>query len=149
MTQNSNQFALTQEKGQLTLGMNLNVISGKIASAESGTGVPGSALKIANIAGDVINFLLATNTTDDVFGFIPHNVKVSSYVANDAVKVAFDGCIMVMEAGAAITPGADLEYVVTGQKVQTQATGTTIGKALTKASADGDLILVLVKTPRV
>jgi hypothetical protein len=51
-----------------------------------------------------------------------------------------------MEASAAIARGADLEIVPTGNKVVTQSTGTSIGRALDQAAADGDLIRVLVKT---
>jgi hypothetical protein len=53
---------------------------------------------------------------------------------------------MFMEASAAIARGADLEIVPTGVKVVTKTTGTSIGRALDKATADGDLIRVLIKT---
>ena len=51
-----------------------------------------------------------------------------------------------MEASAAIARGATLEIEPSGEKVVTRTTGTVIGRALDKASADGDLIRVLIST---
>jgi hypothetical protein len=55
--------------------------------------------------------------------------------------------VMYMEASAAIARGAPVMPVVTGSKVATATVGkTVIGFAFDKASADGSLIRVYLKT---
>lgn len=49
----------------------------------------------------------------------------------------------IATAGAAITAGAAVEVGTSG-KVVTKSAGVTVGRALTAAGADGDLIEVLV-----
>lgn len=144
MTQTSNQFAMSAEKGQLTLDPNWATLNTQVSVNEAGTLVAGQAVTIEDAAGAQIPVEAATATTDAIFGFVTYNVRTDSYSAEDQVKIAKNGDVMWMEAGAAIARGADLEAVITGQKVQTQATGTTIGTALDKAAADGDLIRVLI-----
>jgi hypothetical protein len=148
MTQLLNQFNQTPEKGQLDGAINLNQLSVKIddASVADFTDANGFAVTITDNAGKLITVDLATGASDDIFGFIPYEVKSNSYEAGDLLRVAFADSIMLMEASAAIARGADLEIVPTGNKVVTQSTGTSIGRALDQAAADGDLIRVLVKT---
>lgn len=144
MTQTSNQFAMSAEKGQLTLDPNWATLNTQVSVNEAGTLVAGQAVTIEDAAGAQIPVLAAAATTDAIFGFVTYNVRTDSYSAQDQAKIAKNGDVMYMEAGAAIARGADLEAVITGSKVQTQATGTTIGTALDKAAADGDLIRVLI-----
>lgn len=144
MVQNSNQFDITAEKGMLTGDPNWATLNCQVSTNEAATLVPGQSVLIEDAAGGQIPVVKAAATTNAIFGFITYNVRTSEYVALDQVKIAKKGDIMIMEAGAAIARGADLEVVITGNKVQTQATGTTIGTALDKAAADGDLIRVLI-----
>ena len=144
MVQLQNQFIQTPEKGQLTLDPNWSSLNVQVSTNEAATLVPGRAVLIEDAVGKQIPVVKAALTTDAIFGFVTFNVRTDEYVALDQVKVAKTNDIMLMEASAAIARGASLEYVVTGQKVATKATGTTIGVALDKAAADGDLIRVLI-----
>jgi len=148
MTQNLNQFKPTSEKGMLDLAINWNQFDCKIdpASVADFTNANGFAVKIVDVAGKSIMVDLATAAADDIFGFVPYEVKTNSYVAGDFIRVASLSGVMKMEASAAIARGADLEILPTGNKVLTNAGGTSIGRALDKAAADGDLIRVLIKT---
>lgn len=145
----SNTFQQVAVKGQLTLAQNFNTFSCVVDASEATPLVAGQAVKIKDIAGDVIT-VTAAAATDKIFGFIPHNVKKESYEANEMVKIASRDCVMVMEAGAAIASGASLEIVAVGQKVITSAgINKIIGEAFQKASADGDLIKVWISAPLV
>lgn len=147
MTQSLNQFKQSVEKGLLDLEPN-ELFSGQIdpASVADFTEANAFAVKITDTAGKVITFDLATANTDDVFGFLPFAVRTNNYSAGSPVGVVSFGGVMHMEASAAIARGALLEIVPTGNKVVTQSGGTVIGRALDKASADGDLIRVLIST---
>jgi hypothetical protein len=53
-----------------------------------------------------------------------------------------------MTASAAIVPNAKVAIVVASNKIVTASTGMMIvGRALDKASADGDLIRVIIDLP--
>jgi hypothetical protein len=144
MTQSPNQFAQTAEKGQLTLDPNWATLNCQVDSGEAGTLLQAQPVVGVDVAGAQIPVEAIAAITDPIFGFIPYSVKTNEYVALDQVKIAKDGDIMHMEASAAIARFAELEVVIAGVKVATQATGTTIGVALDKAAADGDLIRVLI-----
>jgi hypothetical protein len=147
-TQYSNQFNITNIVGALTLLQNNNILSGLVDANESGTLVPGNAVLMKDVASKIPKFELATAKTDDIFGFIPSDIRTSEYVLNEPIKVAFNDCVMLMEASAAIAGGADLQYDPATNKVATRvAPNTTIGKCLDKAAADGDMVRVLIKTP--
>ena len=148
MTQSLNQIRPTSEKGMLDLAINWNLFDCRIdpASVADLSNANGFAVKIVDVAGKSIIVDLATAATDDIFGFIPYEVKTNTYAAGDFLRVASLFGVMKMEASAAIARGADLEILPAGNKVVTQSTGTSIGRALDKAAADGDLIRVLIKT---
>jgi hypothetical protein len=149
MTQYLNQFQKTVEKGKTTLLLNSNIISGIIDATETATLVAGDPVKIYNTTGSVIKFVKATAATDDIFGFIPFEVKQNEFVAGDPINVAFNDCVMVMEASAAIARGVAVQIDPSTSKVATKTgTNTAIGYTLDKAAADTDLIRVLIKTPR-
>lgn len=148
MTQNLNQFKPTSEKGMLDLAINWNLFDCRIdpASVADFSDANGFAVKIVDVDGKSIMVDLATAASDDIFGFVPYEVKTNSYVAGDFIRVASLFGTMKMEASAAIARGADLEILPAGNKVITNAGGTSIGRALDKAATDGDLIRVLIKT---
>jgi hypothetical protein len=145
MTQNVNQFGMSLEKGLLTLSKD-NLFDVKVDDASVATLVNGAAVKITDTTDSQITIDLATAAADDIFGFVVYESRKNSHIAGALIRVACTGSVVQMEASAAIARGADLEIVPTGEKVVTQSTGTSIGTALDKAAADGDLIRVLVKT---
>jgi len=146
MAQELNQFSQTTEKGILDLAFNPNVLNAKVASGSSDTLVGGSVVVIQDEAGSIVTVDKAAAITNDIFGVVLYEVKKSSFVADDFVRVAFANSVVIMEASAAIAKGAAVEAVLTGDKIATQSSGTTIGRALDKATADGDLVRVLIKT---
>ena len=150
MVQNANQFAITQQKGAVDLnGFGSNVINGEISKDEAATLTAGQAVKMEDSANGVPKFIALALVTDVPFGFITRNLKDSDFIANSRCEIALDNTVVVMEAGAAIARGAEVEVQLTGSKVIT-AVGVNpkSGFAIDKAAADGDLIRVLVKTPQ-
>jgi hypothetical protein len=145
MTQELNQFSQSTEKGILDMSANPNVLNVKIDSSSVNTLTGGSVVVYTDTAGKVITVDKASAISDDIAGVVLYEVKKNSFVADDFVRIAFANSVVIMEASSAIAKGADVEAVLTGDKVATQSTGTTIGRALDKASADGDLIRVLIK----
>lgn len=148
MTQLSNQFAQTTEKGMLSpsfggveAGFNCQVVTGEATAL-----VAAQPVKLSTGVGNTILVTAITAVTDKVFGFIPNNVKTDSYDALDTVKVSTQGSVMIMQASAAIARGATVEAIIAGQKVVTKTTGTALGTALDAATADGDLIRVAITT---
>ena len=147
MTQNPNQRVQSVEQGQLDLALHNAVLSIRIDSTESETLVPGSPMKIRDVAGKALTMLLATADDDDIFGYLVLNPKDQTYVAGEYAEVAYSTTIMHMTAGAAIAKGAKVESDVSEVEVITQSSNPVIGIALDKAAASGDLIRVLILTP--
>lgn len=144
MAQTSNQFSMALNKGQLTLSQNWDTLNCVISANEAATLVNGQAVLLVDEASVQLPVENVAAVTNAIFGFIPYSTKTNEYVAGDSVKVAKNGDVMVMEASAAIARGAALEIIISGNKVVTKTSGTTIGVALDKAAADGDLIRVLI-----
>lgn len=142
-----NQREQSTVQGQLDLAYNYNVVSGVIALTETAVGAPGMAVKLADVAGPVMQFLLATADNDNVFGYITRNIKDAPVAAGDYIEVAASGSVMYMTAGAAIARGAKVESDVSAVKVITASSNPVFGIALDKAAADGDLIRVLILAP--
>lgn len=81
--------------------------------------------------------------TDPIFGILVYNPIQSSFVGNDRIAIARDGDIVWMPAAAAVNVGAELYFNASNQVTSTPTAGNSIvGKALTKATAAGDLIQV-------
>jgi hypothetical protein len=142
MTQNLNQFTMTQEKGQLTLGLNTNVLSLQINVNSTNTFGPATAVKL--IGSKKVEKALPT---DKIFGFITFQRKTNAYTAGKMVEVAFDNTVMIMEASGTINAG---DYVVISANdtiATSNGTDTIIGQALDSALNVGDKIAVLIKTP--
>ncbi len=148
MSQLSNQFSQTTEKGMLTpsYGGVEASFNAQVVSTETTALVPAQPVKLSDTASGQMVVTAITAVTDSVFGFIPLNVRIDSYAALDNVKIATSGSVMMMEASAAIARGATVEAIIAGQKVVTKTTGTALGTALDKATADGDLIRVAITT---
>lgn len=145
MTQFSNSFNQSPEKGQINLLEARDVTNVQIASDQAGTLGPAMAVKLKDVAGPQIVVEKVTDVINDTFfGFIPYEVRTNEHTALAQVKAVGNGEVMLMEASAAIARGAQVEYNLTGDKVTTKTTGATIGVALDKAAADGDLIRVKI-----
>ena len=138
-----------------------NDVKGRVVSGDKGLGLPaklygtinaGDFVKIKAVAGSkVLVVEAAAADTDNILGVIPYeSAKKNAYVDGDMVTVMADLTKIVCTASAAISAGATVMPVITGMKVATQTTGKTgIGIALQPATADGDLVEVLIKRPLV
>ncbi len=144
-----NQFTQSAQKGQMTFGVNLNVLTARVyASTVATTLIPGCAVKLVDVAGNT-PIIDKAAATDPIFGFIVFDPKkASAAVAGDVVEIAFDNSFMFMEAGAAIAQGAAVEIVAATNKVITSAgINKIVGIAMRKATADTNIIPVMIKTP--
>jgi len=150
MALNINQFALQAIQGMVDLKVGpSNLIAVDIDSSSAGGLVPGQAVKIVNVAGGIPNVVECALNSDDVFGFIVYDIKNQTFSAGDKATVAFArGTAVYMTASAAIVPNAKVAIVIASNKIVTATTGMmVVGRALDKASADGDLIRVIVDLP--
>lgn len=149
MAQNINQFGQTPEVGDLDLLYPGGVLTCMVNQGSSSTIVPGQPVRLADVAkGGVPKVIPLTANTQPTFGFAIRNLKDASYTDGDPLEVAWGRSVMFMTAGAAIVPGAKVEVVYTTNKVITAAgTNPMVGYALDKATADGDVIRVLITTP--
>lgn len=149
MSLSINQFAMSPVQGQMDLRFNPGVISGQIDTTSAGSLIPGQPVKMVDSAGGVPKFVECAADTDDVYGFITYDIKSQLFNAGDRVEVAaMRDNVMYMTASAAIARNAKVMIVVSGSKVATATTGKTIvGRALDKASLNGDLIRVTIDLP--
>lgn len=149
MVLNQNQFQQSPVQGQLDLLVSSSTIACQIDSSSAGNLVPGQAMKMVDSAGGVPKIVEAAADTDDIFCFLNFNQKDQDFDAYDAVEVSyFKSNVMYMTASAAIARNAEVMVVIASKKVATATSGKRIvGRALDKASADGDLIRVLINLP--
>lgn len=149
MTISPNQFSQSPVQGQLDLQFDPSTISCQIDSTSAGDLPAGQAVKIYDSAGGVPKVVEVAADTDDVFGFINYDIKSQSFSAGDKCEVSMGrGNVMYMTASAAIARWAQVMVVVASDKVATATSGKrVIGRALDKASADGDLIRVWIDLP--
>lgn len=143
MTMVLNQFQYTEVKGDVKnkdKGFRYDAI---VYASESATLVPGDCVKLVNVEGSVLTVQKISADSDDIFGMVEYeSAKKNSYVAGDLLTIASDYSIIICEASASITQGADVAAVISGQKVVTATAGQTIiGKSLQKGTT-GDLIKV-------
>ncbi len=141
-----NAFAPTGEiKGRLDLDVNLNTFAGAVDSSNAEALVAGDPVSIVATTKKLPHYAKAV-AGSTVFGFVKWNAKNVSYKANEIVEVASGGDVMYMEASAAISAGSAVAIDTASSKVSA-SDSNSIGYALESASADGDLIRVLIKTP--
>lgn len=142
-----NVFAPTEEvKGRKVLPANTESFSGIIDASVSGSVVPATPLKIVASSEKLPHFAPAS-AGDNVIGFLEWNVIRNGYVAGTPCQVSPDTNVMYMEAESAIDAGS-LVKVADYDDVTVEATTTeagSIGYALEKASAAGQLIRVKIK----
>lgn len=152
MSLNQNQFTQVKIVGELDLrvAQNPSVFPFRIDPDSAGADiVPGTGVILADGgANDPLGLPLVDERSADgdaISGVIIYSTKQSKYQPADPVQVAGRGSVIVMEASAAISRGADVALVLASPgQVVTQTTETVLGTALDKASASGDLVRVLI-----
>lgn len=81
--------------------------------------------------------------TDNIFGVVTHNPITNQFEAGERIAIARANDIVWMPAAAAIAEGAVLYFTADNQVTSTATAGNSIiGKAITPASAQGDLVQV-------
>ena len=148
-SQNPNQFTQSTVQGQTDLtGFGGNVITCQVDAAQGTALVAGQAVKGAVTGGGTPKVLAAAAANDPVFGFVVRNLKDASFPASSMVEIASFGTVVWMTAGGAIARFGSIEIVPGTIKVIANAgVNPVTGMALDKATADGDLIRVLIQTP--
>jgi hypothetical protein len=149
MVQNINQFAPTNEKGQLVNDKAASTITCIIDPDSVATIGAGTAVKLVDEAGYGLPVVEKAAATDVIFGFVPYNIKKNTFVADDIVAIASFGQEMWMEAGEIIAGGAVVEIVEVGDTVITSAgINKIVGINLTNV-ASGGLARILIQTPKI
>lgn len=149
-TQSQNAFTETSIRGMLDLKFNANTVSVQIDASETGTLYAGSPVKMYDSSGGVPKVVACSADTDEVLGFINYDIKSRSFVAGDLCEISMSGNVMYLYATGAIARGVQvcLNLADNGVKAVSGSGGEDIvGWAYDKASAQGDLIRVFIKTP--
>lgn len=146
---NQNQFGLTPVIGSLVQGVPQNVKTVRINPASTATViVAGQAVELADVAGaEIMVDVVASATTDVVYGIIAYNPKKNSYVKGDFVEVACEGSVIWLETSAAIARGAKVSTDYTGPTVaaDTTASHQITGVCLSKPTATGQLAMIEIR----
>lgn len=150
-TPSQNQFSQSTVLGSLDLRFNPNTVAVQIDASETGTLYAGQAVKIVDSAGGVPKVVKCSADSDQVLGFINYNIKNAAFLAGDACEISMDGNCQFLRATAAIARGVQVVLDTTtvgGVKAASGSGGERIvGWAYDKATAAGQLIRVMVKTP--
>lgn len=145
--QSSNQFKQSPEKGLLDEKIGAQIFPCSVDDSEAGTLVPGQAVKMVDSIGGVPKVIASTAQTDDHFGFVQYDYRKTTFKAGDALEIVRKG-ILILEASEAIARNGKVSAVISGAKVEAaDTTEIIIGRALDKATANGDLIRVIVDLP--
>jgi predicted RecA/RadA family phage recombinase len=153
--QNVNQFDMNAEAGELDLSLGLNnTMAAVFDPTATAVLLPGEAVKLIDLgANDYagVNPLVGkrSGAADAGFtGLIVRSKKAAQLNASEVVDVALEGTVIRLKATAAITRGAPV-YADFAHPGQVTATGTgagpSVGVALDKAAAAGNMLRVLIK----
>jgi hypothetical protein len=148
-TQNPNAFSQSVQVGMIDLMTEPNTVSVVIDSTESATLYPGMPVKLVDGTSKIPTVLACTADTDEVYGFINYNVKNRSFVAGDSCEISMAGNVMYLYASSAIARGAEVCVTVAARSSvgPSLSTSNVVGWAVDKATAQGQLIRVYLKTP--
>lgn len=149
----TNQFKQTNEVGVLDLNTNPNPFVMTVLYNPGGAGgdiVPGEGLVLKDLGASdysgnipVVDVRAADATA--IEGIFIYDNKRATAEIGSRITIAKAGAVIVMKASAAIARGAKVALVLaTPGEVVTLTTEALFGKALDKATADGDLIRVEV-----
>lgn len=146
MALSPNQFSQTPEVGYLDLQTGLNNVYSAVHKAGEATAlIPGQPVKLVDSLTPIPAVEACDADTEIPWGLVVRNLKDADFPANARLEVARAGTVMFLTAGAAIARGANVSYQVATGKVITQASTDTItGQALDKATADGQIIRVII-----
>jgi hypothetical protein len=143
MTQQLNSFKQKVMKGMLDLNMSNMTVSAQVWISSGSTLYAGSCVKLKDVAGAAIIIDKAA-ATDSIIGVVILNPRKASFVAGDMVEIALFGSAIYMEASGAVSRGALVEQVASGDKAAASGgSNTIIGIALDKA-ANGAYFRILV-----
>lgn len=146
MALNQNQFAMSSLKGTKDSGLG-TVLEVQLYDASATTEfVAGEMVCIGStVAPNITKVIKGTGATDPYFGVILTNPLKASFYSGDKVQIGVIGTIVLVEASAAITAGASLQYDYSTGKFATQtASNTIVGIAMENAAADGSLFRMMV-----
>lgn len=151
-SQSINSFAQAPFLGQLDLKVGpTNVVAVQIDASQATALYAGSFVKIVDSADGVPKVVGVAANSDEALGCIVYDIKSKQYVAGDRAELAMSGSVIFLYATTAIARGVQVVPDVISQGSVQAAAGQTgskiVGWAYDKASAYGDLIRVVLKTP--
>lgn len=140
---NPNQFKIGPIPGSLSGRINNNVVFATIDPASSNAALikPGSPVRLKDVSGANI-VVDSAAATDTPYGVVVFSAQKNTYVAGDVVQVACFGSHVNLETGGTVARGAKLKFTTAGIVTTHASTNAIIGRALGKASASGETILV-------
>lgn len=150
--QNPNQFTQTPTLGMIDLRFPYNTVSVLVDASQVGSIYAGSPVKLVDSAGGVPKVVGIAANSDEVLGFINFDVKTVAFTAGMPAEISMSGNVVYLYSTAAIARGAqvvpDNAVTIGGVKSAAGATGSRIvGWAYDKATAAGQLIRVVLRTP--
>lgn len=144
-----NEFAPQGElKGRLDLQANIDSLSCVVDSTQATPLTAGQPVKMVTTSNGIPH-IVAAASGDMILGFVKASPARNTFAAGKVVEVSYGNDVMYLEADAAINAGAFVNVTdFTDNAVSAAAgNGSAVGVALEKASAAGQLIRVLLKTP--
>jgi len=150
--QSQNAFAMSQLVGVVDLKLgDTNVVSAQVDSSSAGGLVAGQAVKMVDSSDGIPKVVETSATSDEVLGYIVYNQKDQSYKAGDKVEIAMAGTCIYLVAAAAISRGHQCQHDLTYVGGVASSVGSSgakyVGWAYDKATAAGQVIRVILKTP--
>ena len=152
---NMNQFSKTAIVGQvdLTTNPNPNILMVRF-SPESATSslAAGAGMELVDLGATdpitdapVVDVIAAD--THVSYGVKIYDTKEGAAVPGDIISIALDGAVIYLEASGALARGAAVALDVANVgKITAVGTDAQIGILLDKATADGDIVRVQIKT---
>ena len=145
---NQNQFAQTPVIGEQDLTVNQNIVEARIwaSSVSAAPLVAGQAFALVDQPGSLPIVDVAAITAK-AWGVAIHNMKGDTFVKGQAIELALVGSTIYLETAGAIARGARVQLTPTGPTITTATLGTnaSIGYAVDKATATGQLIRVYIQ----
>jgi predicted RecA/RadA family phage recombinase len=146
-TQTLNQFGQKPLKGTVAAIPTPTTLSVQVSPSSSETIYAGDMVRLVGGTSPTILVDLCTVVSDQMIGFVIRNPKKASYVAGDALEIAMENSVILLEAYGTINRGNKVEWYPTGKQVKQNAgVNSAVGTALDVAAATGDLIRVLLAT---
>jgi len=147
---NISQFAMAPFLGMLDLKVgNTNVTAAQVDITQSGLLYGGSSVNVVNNSNGIPTVVGSAADTNNVWGFIVYDIKSQSYGIGARCEIAQGGSCIWLYATTAITRGSQVVLdLVSPGSVQAAVSGdTVIGYAYDQATAYGQLIRIVLKTP--